>query len=213
MNRYLRAIFLVFAIATLECAADVSILTLGEKDYEDGENLFALYSTRVMSEYDAAQAGEVAPFGSGNIGADYGTPNFNANWTFVYEPGSVTAATLAMSLFESDTATAGNQVLSFTVNGSNLTSELNAVFESNPSPNMTVTLYSFQLPDDSLYLLDGGSVTFDLQLQNSNQTQWNGAGIDYSTLTLTHEVVPEPSTVALVVLGAAACMRKRRRLP
>ena len=145
--------------------------------------------------------------------------DFSASWTFTYAPYSggttVLSASLLLALFDHDFAATGNQVSSFLVDGFDLTPELNTLLEASGGSNFEYNIYSLNLPGGVFLSLLDGSVTVSLTLQGPGlvqfigfpdvfETAFNGAGIDYSTLTidaLDSEVVPEPSSAVLSLLG------------
>lgn len=186
----------------------VSILqTLGEQDFADG-------SFQNSTQVAAAGANEPAPFAD-VIGSDVGGPNFAASWTFTYgvpATDAVTAAALTLGIQDHDSAASGNQVASFTLNGTlNLTAALNALFEASPGANSQARVYTLTLPSATFAALGTGTATFALALQGPGlgilgELPTNGAALDFATLNLTTQApipVPEPSSLLLCLLGLA----------
>jgi hypothetical protein len=160
-------------------------------------------------------------------GADGSGPSFSASWTFNYAApaGPVNGGVLLFGLYDGDSAAPGDQVASFTFNGMDLTSELNALFEADPSGQGVETFYSLVLPGSAYAALATGAATFSLSLKGPGlgvlgATNFNGATLDFATLTVSSRDiepppgVPEPSIWALMVGGfGLAGMGLRRRRP
>jgi hypothetical protein len=212
------------AAATLLAAA--SLAQAGVITSNIGASLFPSGSFLGSGTFVTAVAGQPAPF-NGFIGGD-NTSNFSATWVFNYSipaTDTITAASIQIGIFDHDSAGAGDQVASFTLNTSNdLTVPLNTLF--NASGGQTVStpgvgtqseydIYTLTLPSSVFASLAGGTATFSLTLQNGvgvlGATPFNGAGMDFSTLSITTQSstppppqVPEPSTAALMAIGLSA---------
>ncbi len=196
--------------------ADIIAQTLGHQAFPDGTKV-------ALGPFQTAHAGDPFPFDGTFSGSDTSStgPNFSESWTFSYgAPSSITSATLALGILDSDSAATGNQVASFLLNGTiDLTVPLNAAFEANPSANSFVNDYTITLPNSAFSQLATGSATFALTLQGPGlgvlgQTTFNGAALDFSTLTITTQTTPEPSSIVLLCAGAlvlAAYRRQRAR--
>ena len=101
--------------------------------------------------------------------------SYNGNWSFNYAPlmNAVTSASISFGIWESDVAAAGDQVSMFTINGVNLTSELNTVM-SDTSGGVTAgatsqyDIFTLNLPTagDPLGLQAGGTINVNLRLVN-----------------------------------------------
>jgi hypothetical protein len=208
---------LVSAIATLTAmsvpaptlAANL-VTTLGEQDFTDGSFLAG-----GVSDFNAASVGEPAPFDDFQ-GSDFGTP-FSATWTFNFGAlSNITNAFLKLGLFDHDSQAPGSQVDSFSLDGNDLTSFLNAALESSGGGQTEYNVYEIALPDWVFADLEDGIGTFTLTLKgpglqgNAGSLETapsNGAGLDFSTLTINTQdpgaKVPEPSLVlSLLALGA-----------
>lgn len=96
-----------------------------------------------MADFNAASIGEPAPF-DGFRGADFG-PSFSASFTFSYAPGAYTAARLTFGIYDHDSFLEGDQVASFTVDGADLTAELNSIFEASGGQQTEVNVYTIDL--------------------------------------------------------------------
>ena len=191
--------------------------TLGDQDFANGD----IVGT---ATFTGANAGDPAPFNQ-FIGSDVSGPNFSARWTFnSYGPVvlPIVSASLLIASYEFDTTnTSLGHVASFTMNGIDLAAVLNAAFNADPNlASSEIRWYTISLPSTTFTQLASGTATFSLTLQNGRgvlgDTTFNGAGMDFSTLTLDTEAqtaVPEPSTVfgAIGALAAAVLISRRKR--
>jgi hypothetical protein len=192
--------------------AAVITQTLGHQAFPDG--------TKVgTATFAAAHAGiDPFPFDGTFLGSDVSGPNLSANWTFSYGAISdpIASATLALGIYDCDSAASGNQVASFLLNGStDLTVPLNAAFEANPSQTGFVNDYTITLPAAALSQLATGSAGFSLALQAPGlgvlgETVFNGGALDFSTISITTQSVPEPASVILLGVGAVILLRLGR---
>lgn len=152
--------------------------------------------------------------------------NFAASWAFSYAAfplgTAVNSASITLALFDHDSAASGNQVASFVVEGANLTAELNALLNASGGSNFEYNIYTLNLPGSLFLSLLDGAVTASLTLQGPSLVQFigfppteasfNGAGLDYSLLTIDAiSDVPEPSSWLLTGLGLAATALLLRR--
>ena len=179
------------------------IRTLGDQDFADG-------ATVTSGALLAASAGEPFPFNGPFIGSDAGGPNFSASWTFTYGllPFAIQTASITLGITDHDSAAAGSQLASFTVDGNNLTSLLDALFEASQAPSGRYHVYTVAIPASAFPALADGSATFSLTLQGPGlgilgPTQFNGAGLDFSTIILTPILTPEPAGSILLLAGLA----------
>jgi len=151
--------------------------------------------------------------------------NFDTDWTFNYTPPGqpIAAASIMIGIVDHDSASPGTQVSAFSVDGFDLTSELNALFEARGGDSGEYNVYSLALPSGAFSSLEDGSATLALALQGPVlspsifggppvEENFNGATVVFSSLDIAP--VPEPSTFALLGLGALATIaiaRRRRR--
>jgi hypothetical protein len=183
--------------------------TLGEQDFTNGTLLANL------NDFEAAAIGEPEPFDAFK-GNDAGV-NFSETWTFSYGAlSNITAASLSLGIFDHDSQAAGSQVSAFSIDGIDLTSLLDAAFESFGGAQLEYNVYTIALPVSILSALADGIATVSLTLKepglqgNSNSsspTPGNGAGLDFSTLSITSQstTIPEPSySPALLAVGGIA---------
>jgi hypothetical protein len=172
-------------------------------------------------------AGNPVPF-NGVIGSDPNGPNFSASWMFSYSPiaQTIVSATLEIGIYDISSMAPGNQVASYTEGTTtsgitDLTALLNAVSEGLHGNTGAVRneydLLTISLPSASFADLALGHPTISLALQGPGlgvlgTTTFNGAGIDFSTLTITTEAVPtvpEPGTWALLLAGIGGLAGRR----
>lgn len=195
--------------------ADTVTSSLGTQNFTAGTKVNTI-------PFQTAVAAQPAPFNA-ICGAD-ASSNCSASWTFNYVVPSgdtVTAATLSLGIWDLDSAAAGNQIGSFTLDGvDDLTSTINTVANGldggTGSPNSFYEVLTIIIPGADLVDLGGNSATFALQttglgLGVLGTTAFNGVGLDFSALSLTvtpgkttpPPPVPEPSSLALCLAGAA----------
>ena len=172
------------------------------------------------SQFTTAVGGQPAPFNA-FIGSDVSGPNFSASWDFVLgipTGATVTGATLTLGIYDHDSKAPGNQVASFTVGSTDLTSLLNIQFESFGGANAEYDVYTITLPSAAFATLQSGSASFALSLQGPGlgilgTTPFNGAGLDFSTLDVTTaSPTPEPGTAWLLLSSVPGLIALRRRL-
>jgi len=201
------AIFVMGLLGSVSSAKADTVASIGTQHFTDGTKI------TTGNSFNTAVAGQPAPF---NIfcGSDINA-NCTADWTFTYSlPGgdTITGATLTLGIYDIDSAAAGNQVGSFTLNGDNLTSQMNAVSEAANSANSFYNVLSLTIPSTFFADLQGGSATFALTLSGpglgilGGTTLDNGAGLDFSTLDIASEPsttgpTPELSTGLLLATG------------
>ena len=126
-----------------------------------------------------------------------------------------------MGIYDHDSQAPGNQVVFIGFDGNNLSSLLNAQFESAGGRHSEYNVYSGTIPPIDLVDIGDGSANFTLTLQGpslggvapldptAELLPNNGAGLDFAQFTL---VVPEPVTLTPLVLaiaGLAAAARRR----
>jgi hypothetical protein len=190
--------------------AAVATQTLGDQDFTDGQAVGS-------GAFTAANSGDPSPFNT-IIGSDILGPNFSASWTFdgygTPAAAGIRSASVLIGLFEGDGSAAGNQVASFTLNGTtDLTGDLNTVVNAKGGLTGREDWYTVKLPASVFSQLASGNVTFALTLQNGlgvlGTTDFNGAGVDFSTLTVT--TVPEPAMWSMLLVGAALGFTARKR--
>lgn len=214
--RFVAGLVLASAVCmAIPAKADTVTASLGTQNFTGGTKV-------TTGTFLAAVAAQPAPFNA-FCGADT-TGNCSASWTFNYVVPSgdtVTGATLSLGILDLDSAAAGNQIASFTLKGvDDLTSTINTVAEAldggTGSPNSFYEVLTIIIPGADLADLGGTSATFALQtsapgLGILGTTNFNGVGLDFSSLSLTATPgttpppppIPEPSSLALCLAGVA----------
>jgi hypothetical protein len=204
------------ALGILNFQAQGAIITqtLGTQDYTDGQIV-------TSGTFNTDASGEPSPFNS-TQGGD-ATSNLDVSFTFSYGAISdqITSASILIGLWDADSAGTGNQVALFRLNGSIvLTSLLNTEMEGTQGAQNQVRFYTVTLPSSAYTSLAGGSGAFELQLQGPGlgvlgETEFNGGGLDFATLTINTDPVvtptPEPSTALLLAFPVLAGFVFRRR--
>lgn len=197
--------------------ASAIVVTLGDQDFSDGD--FIANSL----DFNAASAGEVAPFDA-FMGNDFGTAAdaFSASWTFSYASAQYTTGSLTLGIYDHDSGARGPQVGSFTIDGFDLTSELNMLFDGHGGTQQEYNVYSLDLPTLAMASFADGSATVSLSLigpslgggPGTTSLEFfgggNGAGLDFSTLNLV--AVPEPGALLLMLTGLGLLVLMRRRV-
>lgn len=179
---------------------------------------FAAGTKQSAGTIAGAVSGNPAPFNA-PCGSD-SFSNCSTSWTFNYTVPSgdtITGATLSLGIFDIDSAAPGNQVGSFTLDGTaNLTGILNTASEGleggTGSKNSYYEVLSITIPGADLSDLSDDSATFALTLSGPGlgilgTTPFNGAELVYSTLDITAKSgtkpppLPEPSSLGLLLGG------------
>lgn len=137
------------ALVSQAAAADL-LLTLGEQDFTNG-------STLTSGGFLTAGSGEPAPFNGIFSGADNDS-NFSASWTFASYGAQPTilGASLTLGILDHESAASGSQVSSFKLNGFDLTSEINSLFESSGGALSEYNVYTLTLPNSVFTTLGSG---------------------------------------------------------
>jgi hypothetical protein len=165
-----------------------------------------------------AQASSPPPFND-SLGGDPFL-DFSASWTFGGIAPGATAATVTIGIFDHDSASPGSQLASFTADGLDIASGLDALFETHGGESGEYNVYSLALPQSVIDALGDGTITFFLALKGPVVTPGlvladstvltdplvednNGAALLFSTLDVdtTPQPIPEPGSFALLALG------------
>ena len=210
MRTTLVAASLLMSAVSVSASVDAAVLTqaLGDQDFTDGQQVGS-------ATFTAANGADPAPFNT-LIGTDVVGPNFSASWTFAGPAiANVSSASILIGLYEGDSSAPGDQVQSFTLNGTvNLTALLNTAMNAKGGLTGHEDYYTVNLPAAALTEVATGQATFSLTLQNGlgvlGPTDFNGAGLDFATLTVVTQAVPEPSAWSLSLLLGAGLLYARR---
>lgn len=197
--------------------------TLGDQDSSDGS------FPGSVPPYTLPSVGEPAPFDTFN-GADVDGPNFDATWTFTFPTdGTIISATLEFGIWDHDSAAAGDQVATFTLDGVDRTTDANTAFNGKGGSQSEYNTYSFSV---SPALLTDGQLVVRLELKAPGlggmagqvppaapEADYNGAWIDFSRLIIVQEEGPpegvpelEWSLPTVISLVAAALFIAKKRL-
>jgi len=213
---------LLGAITTAQAAVITSTLGNSAPGFNDGD-------TPPVFLVGGAQGGQPAPFDQ-----SYGTDglfggNFSAAWTHSYGAiaDTILSATITFGIVDHDSAASGSQLAGFSFEGANLTAPLDLMFEAaGEGADAQYDIYSLVLPNITFAGLADGLAAGALSLQGPglvpniftggvDETSTNGANLIFSTLQITTretQQVPEPSTLAISLLGLGALgWRQRRR--
>ena len=212
--RLLAGLVLAAALySAVPAKADTVSASIGTQNFTSGTKITTV-------GFLAATLLQPAPF-NGFCGTDI-LGNCSASWTFNYTVpvgDTISGATLSLGIYDLDSAAAGNQIASFTLNGvDDLTTTINTVSEAldvTGSPNSFYDVLTIVIPSADLADLAGGSATFSLKTQGPGlgvlgNTLFNGVGLDFSSLSITATPgttpppMPEPSSLALCMAGVAA---------
>lgn len=219
---------LLLALGSIQAVTAATITTtLGNSSpgFNDGD------TPATFPDLVNAQSGQPAPFDAG-IGNDALGTNFSASWEFNYAPIAlpdvITAATLTFGIADHDSGASGSQVDSFTVGASNLSGELDALFEAGGgSGDGEYNVYSLSLGPGlfadmadgnllvSLALAGPGLQTPLFPLPGPNPPQdsaGNGAHLIYSSLEIQTQVVPIPAAAPLFASALVLMGLYRRRV-
>jgi hypothetical protein len=191
---------LAVALSLVETVRADIISQIGTQHFTDGQTGVG------TATFNTAVSGQPIPFDK-FYGSDT-SANFSEPWTFNYSfpvGGAITGATVTIGILDADTAGAGDQVSSFLLDSTNdLTVAANTQFNAAPGATGEYNVYNVPIPSSAFSSLTDGSATFALGLTNGlgvlGATQFNGAGLDFSVLSI-QVPVPEPASVVLMLLA------------
>lgn len=205
-------------LVSAAAALSLTLASVQAETVQIGTSHFSTGATVNTASFLGAVTGQPAPFDD-IYGSDASGTDFSASWTFSFTPSAepIAAAELSVGLWDGDFAGAGSQISAFTVDGVDILTLANAVFEAGPGTNNTYSLGVITLPPAVFTNLQDGSATVMLTLQGPGigvlpaPTPSNGAGVDFAQLTVT--AVPEPSAGVMLGVLAVTCggMIRRRR--
>lgn len=178
-----------------------------------------------------AQSGQPVPFDTG-----YGTDglfggNFDQNWTHNYGAilGPIQSASITIGIYDHDSSASGSQLSAFSIDGNDLTSSLDTLFETagDGLDNM-YNVYTINLGAALFASLADGSALVALALMGPGQvpdlfgggiseTNTNGANLIFSTLDIEYRdpnlpPIPVPAAAPLFLTAIAAFGLYRRRV-
>ncbi len=182
-----------------------------------------------------AQGGQVDPFNQ-SLGNDIlADTNATGSWSHIFDlmGKPIQSAILDFGIVDHDSAASGDQVSLFSIDGVDLTTELNALFEASGGGDNEYNVYQLDLGSILGNLADG-SADFILSLTGPGQqtclaaicsdpsnpvteTISNGANYIFSALTITTQdspppnPAPEPGTLLLFSIGILGMRTCRQR--
>ena len=186
--------------------------------------------TPTTPQVGSAQGGQPVPFDQG-----YGTDglfggNFDQSWTHTFAAitDPILSASLTIGIVDHDSSATGSQLGLFALDGNELTSDLDALFEAGGgSLDLEYNVYTIDLAALIADLADG-SVSVALRLAGPGlvtplfpnpgppqETTTNGANLIFSTLTIETrdgQPVPDPATLSLALLAFGPLLWRRRDL-
>ena len=193
--------FLVVALTPTKAQVPVNV-SIGTQHFTNGTTVGA-------GTFNTTDSGQPPPFNT-FCGVDT-SANCSASWTFTYSNLSgitLSVATLTLGILDIDSKATGNQVASFTLDGTDdLTSEMNTASEGlnggTGAPNSQYDVLTISIPSTYFADLQSGTATFALTLQGPGlgvlgNTTYNGAGLDFSSLYID---TPEPTSWAFFLIG------------
>jgi len=193
ISSYFIVCLTVIGVVVIGQAEAETTVTLGEQAFRDGDML-------IKQDYDSQQFSELSPF-DGYKGNDApsssGGESFSESWIFRYDARDhiISSASITIGIFQHDSAFDGNQVADFSVDGCDLTSESNSLFDSHggrkDGDRSEYNIYTLGLPLELLPHLEDGKAIFALTLHNSIKgiMTENGAGLDFSSLCIHSYIV------------------------
>lgn len=181
------------------------VQTLGTADYANGQ-------TVGTGTFAANPSHDPAPFDT-LIGNKSTGPNPSTSFTFSVYGGPIanpiSAATLAIGLYDAASPDPATEVQFFSVNGIDLAGTLTSALEGNPARRSIETSYTLNLPSSAFSALATGSSTFALGFQGPGvgllgPSNFILFGLDFATLTINAgaappAVVPEPPAILLML--------------
>jgi len=233
-NKFLMTAFLL-ALGGLQAAAAATVTTsLGNatSGLVDGSTPPLLFAGSIQE----AQNGQVSPFDT-SYGTDgsllFGATNFSASWIFNYGAilDPILSASLTIGIYDHDSAADGSQLDSYDIDGNDIKTPLDALFEASGGDDGMYNEYTISLLGAPLFAdLADGTATVSLTLQGLGMvptlfplpgpnpptvTDTNGANLIFSTLTIetgSIPAVPIPAAAPLFLSAIAAFGLYRRRV-
>ena len=210
MRQFVRLMMVAVSVLSCPAWAAAASITIGDQDFTDDTFV-------TLTDFNNASVGEPAPFNQFCGGDPANFPSCSASWSFVLAPPAiVTGASLAIGMYDHDSAAAGDQVALLTVGGVDLTAAFNALLNATGGTQTEYNVYALELPNAVFAAIASGTVPVVLNFQgpglggqigsSASTLPNNGVGLDFSTLT----VAPEPATLLLLGLGIGTIATRRR---
>ena len=159
--------------------------------------------------------------------------NYDSTWTHSF--GAITdtilSAQLTIGIYDHDSASAGNQLGAFGLDGTDFTATLDGLFEGSGGANNEYNVYSIALGAGFFAQLVDGTLAAALALSGPvespgllptfpNQIDaFNGAQLIFSSLSITTQdagnpggpdPIPEPGALSLLLAGLGILLAKRK---
>ncbi|MFT4940961.1 MAG: hypothetical protein ACI88A_004022 [Paraglaciecola sp.] len=219
----------IFGLALIAPSANAGVITstLGSDPAASG-----FVDGQILSLSDVLGAPTAMTYDTNNNGSET-LSNYDSTWTHSF--GAITdtilSAQFTIGIYDHDSASAGSQLGAFSLDSSDYSATLDALFEGGGGANSQYNVYSFSLGAGSLAQLLDGVLSAGLTLAGPTEspgllpsfpdqiTQFNGARLIFSSLSITTQdqvqppgpnPVPEPGVLALLFAGLGIVFARRK---